>query len=305
MLSHNYSYENCLRASERVYWKIEDVLVQGSFDMSKPLMPDRLAGVREISCLNKDEQRKLNQIRGYSYAHLFGFVEEFIIAQIVKQAEQSALGDDVQLRSLLRFAEEEVKHQELFRRVKSMFERDFGSECKVVGGERDVARFVLSKSPLAVMLLTTMLEWMTQRHYLEIFQDNAETLDPMFVSVLKHHWIEEAQHAKLDELEIDTMVESLPIEAREKAVDEVLEVGGAFDGLLKAQVGLDIENLEKATGRTFTASEKDQITAHQHRAYRYTFLVSGLDHDKFINVVGQITKDGVGKLKGAATALAS
>ncbi len=41
---------------------------------------------------------------------------------------------------------------------------------------------------------------------------------------------------------------------------------------------LDIEALQKATGHTFTDVEQDEIRTHQRRTYRWTFLVSGLQH---------------------------
>ena len=63
---------------------------------------------------------------------------------------------------------------------------------------------MLGHQPLAVALTILHIEWMTQRHWIDAVQDNQE-LDPQFKSLLKHHWMEESQHSKLDTL----MVESL------------------------------------------------------------------------------------------------
>jgi len=79
---------------------------------------------------------------------------------------------------------------------------------------------------------------------------------------------------------------------REQAVDELLELGGAVDGLLSQQADLDIETLERAIGRSLRAEEKAEIKKHTHRAYRWTFLVSGLEHPKFIEIVGELTAQG-------------
>ena len=81
----------------------------------KRFLPNRLSGVDEIGCLNETEKRQINQIMGNPYCHIFAFVEEFIVPAITEQALDDAYGEEVKLRSLFRFAEEELKHQELFR----------------------------------------------------------------------------------------------------------------------------------------------------------------------------------------------
>ena len=66
MLSHNYDYRSNLEASERVNWKIEDVIDGRTFDFGRPFLPESLAGVNGIRCLNAGEKLKLNQIRGFT-----------------------------------------------------------------------------------------------------------------------------------------------------------------------------------------------------------------------------------------------
>lgn len=70
---------------------------------------------------------------------------------------------------------------------------------------------------------------------------------------------------------------------REQAIDQLLELGGAVDGLPGKQIELDIDALRTATGRTFTEAERDEIRTHQQRAHRWTFLVSGLRHPNFVH----------------------
>jgi hypothetical protein len=199
-----------------------------------------------------------------------------------------------------------VKHQILFERSRAALLKVLG-ECGLVPGASDVAGFILGKSQLAVMVLTAMLEWTTQHHYTEMFRpgEEKERLDPGFLRIFKAHWLEEAQHAKLDNLETERLAKSVSAAERDKAIDEVLELGGAFDGLLKSQAELDIASLERACGRTFTAAEKAEILARQHRAYRYTFLVSGLTHKSVIDLVGTVSAQGPAKFAAAATALSA
>ncbi len=304
MLSHDYSFADCLSNSVKSAWTIEDCFRGRDLDMSKRFLPDRIAGVDGIGCLSEAEKLKLNQIRGNSYCHIFGYVEEFIIPMVMDHARADVFGDETRLRYLLRFAEEEVKHQAMLGRAMKQIEAGFGMTCGVIPGSEDVAGVVLGKSRLAVLLLTSLIEWFTQRHYLEHVRDTEE-LDELFRDILKFHWIDESQHAKADSLLMEEIAGDLSEEERESAVDELLELGGAIDGLLAQQIEMDIDSLEKVTGRTFSDDEKEEIRTHQQRSYRWTFLVSGLEHPNFVRIVNELTSAGGEKIAGAAKALAA
>ena len=178
------------------------------------------------------------------------------------------------------------------------------TDCGLIPGREDVAGVVLGTSPLTALLLTSMIEWFTQLHYVEHVRDRGE-LDGLFRDILRFHWIDESRHARLDTLLIDEVAADLTADQREQAIDELLELGGAVDGLLAQQVELDIDALARAAGRTFTDAERDEIRTHQQRAYRWTFLVSGLEHPHFVTIVEQVTSDGAAKLAAAATALSA
>jgi P-aminobenzoate N-oxygenase AurF len=304
VLTHDYSYDTCLQGSVRNAWTVDDCFRGRDFDFTKPFLPERIAGVNPIGCLDKDEKRLLNQIRGNSYCHIFAFVEEYIVPLVVDRARADVYGDETRLWSLLRFAEEEVKHQQMLRRACQQFEAGFGVSCGLVPGREAVAGAVLSTSPLTALLLTSMIEWFTQLHYLEHVRDSEE-LDEVFRDILRFHWIDESRHARMDSLLIDEITAELTAEQKDQAVSGLLELGGAVDGLLARQVELDIDALEQATRRSFTPSERDEIRIHQQRAYRWTFLVSGLDHPNFVGIVSQLSPTGRHQLAQAATALSA
>jgi hypothetical protein len=304
MSTLQYSYETCLDGSVKNAWTVDDCFQGRDFDFTKPFLPDRIAGVSGIGCLSDVEKRKLNQIRGNSYCHIFAFVEEYIVPMVVDHARGDVYGDETRLWSLLRFAEEEVKHQEMLRRACSQFEAGFGTSCGLVPGREQVASVVLGTPPLTALLLTSMIEWFTQLHYVEHVRDSAE-LDELFRDILRFHWIDESRHARLDSLLIEEVASDLGPEEREAAVDGLLELGSAVDGLLAQQVQLDIDALQLATGRTFSESEREEIRIHQQRSYRWTFLVSGLEHPNFVRIVEQLTASGAEKLAQAASALSA
>lgn len=303
MLTHDYTYADTLNDALKVSWRVDD-LIGGDkkIDFTKPFLPERLAGVKGIECLNANEKLLLNQIRGNSYLYLFGFVEAFILPFVLDQTREAVHGDAVAVRALVTFAEEEAKHIHLFERFSEEFKKGFPVPCGVIGPAKDVANVVLSHSQLGVALLTLHLEWMTQVHFTDSIRDEQD-LDAQFKSLLRHHWMEESQHAKLDTLLVDKLASAASPEVLQKGFDDFVALGGAVDGLLAQQVQLDIDSLQLAAKRTFTAEERAQITTAQQRSYRYTFLVSGLVHPNFVRSVTQLSPATAEKFAGMAKAL--
>ena len=304
MLNHNYTYRSNLEASQKVNWKIEEVIAGRTFDFSKRFLPEALAGVEEVRCLSTEEKLKLNQIRGFTYLHLFGLVEEYILPSVIEHAGANAHGDDYEMRALLRFAEEEAKHIQLFKWFVNEFEKGFGTPCGGIGPAREIAAAILNHSRLGVFLATLHIEWFTQKHYVESVKDSAEDLDPLFSSLLKHHWLEESQHAKLDTLVVDKLASALEPQRIEAAIDDYMDIGKMLDGGLAAQRKLDIESLQKATGRSFTAEETAEIERAQTKAYRWTFLLSGMTHPNFDKSLRELSLQGHERVRQLARAIA-
>jgi hypothetical protein len=71
------------------------------------------------------------------------------------------------------------------------------------------------------------------------------------------------------------------------------------------QIKLNIETLQNVTGRRFTEAEKEEISMKTHRAWRWTFLVSGLEHPNVVKLINELTREGPEKIKGAAKALSA
>lgn len=304
MLTHNYSYSVTLQSSIRNAWTVDDCFRGRDFDFTKPFLPERIAGVNSIDSLSLDEKRMLNQIRANSYCHIFAFVEEFIVPLVVDRARADVYGDETRLWSLLRFAEEEVKHQQMLRRAGQQFEAGFGVACDLVPGREAVAGAVLAASPLTALLLTSMIEWFTQLHYIEHVRDRSE-LDDLFRDILRYHWIDESRHARLDSLLIDEIAADFSADQRDQAIGELLALGAAIDELLVQQVEMDINSLERAAHRAFSESDREDIRVHQQRAYRWTFLVSGLEHPNFLRLVSELSPTGPERLAQAAMALSA
>jgi len=288
-MNHGYSYQQTLTASAAINWRIEDI-IGGSrrlnFDMA--FMPESLARVNELTFLTEDEQRILNQIRGNTYLCIFGLVEEFILPFVMDHARQHLQGDDFRARALLQFASEEAKHIQLFKRFRQEFEAGFGTACAVIGPPEEIAKAILAHDPLGVALTTLHIEWMVQRHYVDSIKDD-QALDPQFKSLLKHHWLEEVQHAKLDTLMVEALAAGRGEEEVMKGVQEYLEIGGFIDGGLKQQVEFDLDAFERATARLLADSEKEQFRRLQLQANRWTYLGTGMTHEKVLETLESLT----------------
>jgi hypothetical protein len=286
-----YDYRETIVASRRVNWSIEDIIGgDKKIDMSKRLMPESLARVDGLDFLTADEKRTLNQIRGHAYLSIFGLVEEFILPFVLDHVRPSLDKDDYRVRAFLQFASEEAKHIQLFKTFSKEFQDNFGTECSVIGPPADVAAAVLSHQPLAVALVILHIEWMTQRHYIDSIR-NAEDLDPQFKSLLKHHWLEEAQHAKLDTMMVEAIAEGMTEAEIGKAIDEYLEIGGFLDTGVRQQTLFDLDAFESATGRTLNDEEREKFIEVQHQANRWTYIGTGITHPKFLETVGAMSPD--------------
>jgi len=276
---HDFNYEATLASSLRAQWQLDDVLrEEQELDFTRNFMPESLARTAAVATLNPFEQRILNQISAHQYLGIFGVVEEFILPFLVDHARPHLLGDDWRVRAILNFASEEAKHIHLFKRFHEAFVRGFPVECAMIGPSEAIGAEVLRHDPLAVGLVILMIEWMTQAHYLGSIRDDGD-LDPLFKSLMKNHWMEEAQHAKLDTLIVDALAEGRTEEQIDKAIDEFFEIGGFLDEGLKTQAGFNLNALEKAIGRKL--ENRDEILAQQHQAARWTYIGSGMVHERF------------------------
>ena len=301
-MQHGYTYQDTLATSEKITWRIEDIIGGGkTLDFAKPFMPEALARVAPLAFLSPAEQRVLNQIRGHAYLCIFGLVEEFILPFVLDHARPQLQGEDHQVRALLNFAAEEAKHIHLFKVFRAEFERDFGHHCDVIGPPDAIAKAVLAHHPLGVALAILHIEWMTQRHYLDSVKD-AQELDPQFKSLLKHHWMEEAQHAKLDTLMVEAIAARCSPAEIEQGVGDYLKIGMLIDGGLEAQTKFDLAALETVTGRKLSESQAPEAFGVQHQANRWSYLGSGMTHPNFLATLGAIAPAGRKQVEGVAPA---
>ena len=295
---HDFTYQATLASSLRGAWQLDDVLREDQeLDFSRNFMPEGLARTAQLTMLTADEQKLLNQISAHQYLVMFGVVEEFILPFLFDHARPALSGDDWRVRAIINFASEEAKHIHLFKRFHEAFKRGFPVECQMIGPSEAIGAKVLSHDPLAVGLLILMIEWMTQQHYLGSIRDD-RGIDPLFKSLLKHHWIEEAQHAKLDTLIVEALAEGRSEAEIDRVINQFFEIGAFLDDGLQAQANFNLDALEKLIGRSLP--DREAILKQQHQAGRWTFIGSGLVHERFKATVAGISPRAAARIEFAA-----
>jgi len=283
-----YSYAECLQTAYRVNWRIDDVLRGHQFDRSRRWLPSRLSGADRIACLTDAEKTKLTHVEMGAYAHLFGYVEEFIAPRMLSLAQDFEIDNRPAFDALVNFAAEEVKHMNLFRSVHSLVDEALGFPLALIGDEKAVARAVLEKNIGATLLLTAAIEWFTQLHYISAFQDD-DALDPFTKHIFRHHWLEEAQHAKMDHLETLRAFQDMTATERDTAIEDLIGLVAAVDGLLGQQAALDVQNLGLYLGRPLKGAEEQEVRAGVLQAKRYAFIESGVTHPNFQALFAAVT----------------
>jgi hypothetical protein len=186
----------------------------------------------------------------------------------------------------VRFTDEEIKHQEMFRRIEEMIGAGMPAGYTFQPDPNAVASVVLGKSTWAVLALTCHIELFVLAHYRESI-DRDDNLSELWKDVFLHHWREESQHAILDELEWVREDAKLTPAERDRAVNELIELVGAVDGILQAQAEADADYFLKIAGRTFSFGEAAEVQAGILAAYRWQYIVSGVQ-GRFSDVLGRM-----------------
>ena len=241
-----------------------------------------------------------SQIQGRSYANIFGLVERFIAAKVLEVSREHWLGDQVALEALVRFTDEELKHQEMFRRIERMIGAGMPEGYTFLPEPDAVAAAVLGKSTWAVLALTCHIEIFVLAHYRQSI-DPDQNLSDLWKDVFLHHMREESQHAILDELEWQREDAKLTPEARDQAVNDLIDLVGAVDGILKVQSAADADYFLRICGRAFGRDEVEKIRATFLAAYRWQYIVSGVQ-GRFSEVLGRLITPAQFERIGAALA---
>jgi hypothetical protein len=287
--SDHARYQKAVAASKRARWDLDlDVFRGRPLDFAASFLPVGLSKVDQLMpFLGAPDRRLMSQIQGRTYANIFGLVERFINAKVLELTRDHWLGDQTALEALVRFSDEELKHQEMFRRLETMMAAGMPAGYRFMLRPNEVAGAVLSKSTWAVLALTCHIELFTQVHYRQSIEPEPE-LSPLFKDVFLHHWMEEAQHAVLDELEWTREDARLTAAARDRAVDDFIALVGAVDGMLQLQSAEDVTYFLGVCAGRYAHAEVERLRAAVLAAYRWQYILSGAQHPRFLEALGRL-----------------
>jgi len=279
-------YAKCIEVSKRIRWDIDRDVIRGrKFDFTKNFLPKGLSKIEQLPFLSAKERRMLSQVQGRTYANIFGLVERYIGAKVLEISREHWLGDQTALEALVRFTDEELKHQELFRRIEAMIAEGMPAGYTFMPKPNEVAGAVLSKCTWAVLALTCHIELFTQAHYRQSIDPDGE-LSELYKDVFLFHWKEESQHAILDELEWQREDAKLSDPQRDQAVTDLIELVAAVDGILQMQSAADVDYFLRVCGRVFDGKQVQQIRDTMLKAYRWQYITSGVQDERFQKILG-------------------
>lgn len=284
-------YAKCIEVSKRVRWDIDNDVLRGrSFDFSQKFLPDGISKTDQFTFLTDDDKRLVSQIQGRTYANMFGFVERFITAKVLECTRDHWLGNQIALEALVRFSDEELKHQILFRRIEPMIAAGMPEGYVFLPDPDAVAEAVLKNSTWAVMGLILEIELFTQEHYKQSIAPD-DNLSELFKDIFLFHWKEETTHAMLDELEWQRENAKISDDERDRAVDELIAIAVDVDGILQSQSAADVDYFMKISGRSFTDDETRQLKSGFLKAYRWQYIFSGVEHPRYQKMLTAVTNE--------------
>ncbi len=283
------TYARCITSSKKIRWDIDaDVLRGRKLDATRDFLPRGLSLVGELPFLSDTERRFMSQIQGRTYANMFGLVERYINAKFLELARAHSLGDQIALEALVRSSEEEMKHQELFRRVEELAAEVMPPGYTLTADANAVAGVVLGKATWAVLALTCHIEIFTLVHYKKSIA--SEELSELWKDVFLYHWKEESQHAILDELEWKREDARISSDERDRGVDDLIALVGAVDGVLQVQAKADTDYFLSVHQR-FDRGQRQAIHDTMVKAYRWQYIISGIQNGMFLGILKSMITD--------------
>ncbi len=274
-------YGKCLHNAQKVAWDIDaDVIRFRQLGTDCKFLPDSLSLVTQLSFLNEGQRRLLSQVQGRTYAYLFGLIERCINAKVLELGRAHCFGDQTALAAMLRFVQDELKHQELFRRVEKLADLALPPGYRMTTDPDSAAAAMLGKATWAVLALTCFVELFTQAHYLHSIRDDNQ-LSPLFRDVFYYHWVEEVQHTTLDELEWQRVHDGMSADAVDAAVTDLIKLVRMLDRILQAQASADVEYFCSCAGVYLDRERSNAVKMCLLRAYRLQYVVSGARIERF------------------------
>lgn len=280
---------------------MQDVAIP--LDLTRPFLPEALAGLASVRGLEDEDRRHLNQIRGVSYLHLFDRMETCLTAAARAQAMRDVDVRD-SLAPLLRL--DAFDHNELFHGFERAFAEAATISTKLVPQPADLDEILLDAAPLSLLVVALHLKLVTQQHYLACVRGH-EPLEPTFVRILKEHWTMECGRTK--SASSTTAIQQALAAALPGRVPAALRdyrrIIFVADDVLRRQSELDVETLESWRGAPLSPADRTSVLAAQIAAHRKTFITVGIVNAAFVYALRSLGPSAPATLAGIVSAVSS
>jgi hypothetical protein len=281
-------YGYFINASRSACWEINpDVVLDRSFNFRQKFLPDGLSKVNELAFLTEAEGRALSRVQGRTYAFFFSLVERYIGATILDRSRGRYLPNEAARAAVAHFGDQDIKQQDHFRRAEALIASGMPGGYSTVVNPDEAARGVLAKSPWTALALACHIDLLVQVHYAHNI-DHDVSLSPLFKNILRWHR-QDACHLIPGEREWRRIDARLTPGERDVAVSELIELVEAVDRILRAQAALDSAYFLRLCDRNFTDEDQRAIRALLSKAYRWQYIVSGVQHPHFRQLLTELT----------------
>ena len=190
----------------------------------------------------------MNQIRGHDISRMFGLVEEFILPFAVDHAREQ-----LERRRLSAFAHcssSPAKRPSIFicsnSSARSLTEA-LAADANSSGPPR-TSKISFCRTALWASASRSCTSSGSLCATISIACTTIRT-DPQFKSLLKHHWLEESQHSKIDTLIVEEMAASASDAEIDRAFEEYGKIGAFLDKGIKQQTEFNVDAFEQCRGQ--------------------------------------------------------
>lgn len=286
MLHTKTSFEKIVADSERNTWSLDQVIPAGTrLDCSKRMVPEALISFSNLEGYDRESLLLLNHLVAVSYMNFFAFLEEFIVNNLLETCSHLIYREGYSIRSVARMLDEELKHQQLFERMMHAIQAHYGRKIALLNSSYDIGNPLMEFSKPARDLAILHFELTTQQHYLDAVHGR-EGLEPYFQSALKHHFIEEVQHANIDYLLFKDQITGFSTGQKDVVFEDYVSILNAIDCKFQEQAALDARNFISLRGDGLPANfDSESLTNYLWMSYRRLFLTSTFKSPDFVSVI--------------------
>lgn len=246
-------------------------LQSGVFDLRSKLLPDSLTLIGDFDFESESDRRFFGQIQGRTYVNLFAALERLV--DDATEAEVAGGWAD--------------PRQVLFRRMDKALGHGMPAGYRAVANLERVGR---NNGSWGVGALALSVEFFKQAHFDACAQSD-ESLSPMFQNAFLRKQAGVSLQAMIAEIEWILRHTELSYDARELAVDNFIELIEKLDRTVQAQAALDARYFKLYA---VSPMDKETVAAAFRKAYRWQFLLAGMAHPRFAEVLKSLVMEGQG-----------